>query len=136
MTGEKTNGQNELPENERPKTEEESNLAAEFAALGKKFAEAVETAWQSEERLQLQQDLKEGLDRFTAEVDGAIRSVRSSDVGQKVGSSVQQAASEVKSGKVSGEVRKGMVTALRALSTTLERLAEGFTPAEEEAPKE
>ncbi len=130
MTEKKTNG-HEIPENEKS----QDDLAAEFAALGKKFGEAISTAWQSEERHKLQADLKEGLERFSAEVDKAVKDLRQSEVGQKVQSGVQQAADDVKSGKVSEEVRKGMVTALRALSEALDRMAGSFTP-HEETPKE
>jgi hypothetical protein len=108
----------EIPENERPA--EEMDIAAEFAALGKKFAEAMRTAWHSEERVRLQSDIKDGLERFTAEVDGAFRDLRRSDVSKKVGEGVQQVAADVKSGKA------------------LDRMAGGFTPADEEkeaAPK-
>ncbi len=126
----------EIPENERPA--EEMDIAAEFAALGKKFAEAMRTAWQSEERMRLQSDIKDGLERFTTEVDGAFHDLRQSDVSKKVGEGVQQAAADVKSGKASSEVRKGMVTALRSMSEALDRMAGGFTPVDENkeaAPK-
>ena len=122
-----------IPENERP--QDESNIASEFAALGKKFAEAMKTAWNSEERHQLQSELKEGLDKFTEEVNGAVVSLRETEVAKKVSDTVNQAASDVKSKKVSGEVKKGVVSALRGLSNALERMAESFT-APDEAPKE
>lgn len=130
MADAKTNG-TEFPENEKPK-EEAPDVAAEFAALGKQFVAAINAAWKSEERQKLQEDIKEGLDRFVEEVDKAVKELRESEVGQKVGSGVQQAASEVKSGKVAGEVRRGLVTGLRSLSDALERMASSFTPTEGE----
>lgn len=132
MTEESTNGHNEyeIPENER--TEEKvENIAAEFAALGKRFGEALRVAWQSEERHRLQEDLKEGLDRFTKEVDEAVRDLRKSEVGQKVQEGTQKAAEDVKSGKVGSEVRRATITALRSLSEALDRMANSFTPYEE-----
>lgn len=140
MTEDSTNGHQdfELPENERipedyPETEGAGgeNLAAEFAALGKRFGEAIQQAWHSEERHQLQSDLKDGLDRFAKEVDSAIKDLRKSDVGQKVETSAQQAAEDVKSGKVGNEVRRATITALRSLSDALDRMAASFTPREE-----
>ncbi len=130
MTEEKTNG-HAIPENEKP----QEDLAAEFAALGKKLGEAISAAWQSEERHKLQADLKDGLERFSAEVDKAVKDLRQSEVGQKVQTGVQDVAEDVKSGKVGEEVRKGMVTALRSLSEALDRMANTFTP-HEEGPKE
>lgn len=123
-----------IPENEQP--QEEVDIAAEFAALGKKFAEAIQAAWHSQERQKLQEDIKEGLDRFVEEVDKAIKELRESEVGQKVQSGVQQAAEEVRSGKVGEEMRRALVTGLRSLSAALDRMASSFTPLEgEETPK-
>lgn len=135
MTDESTNGfgtEHEIPENERPQQEQVGeNLAAEFAALGKRFGEAINAAWQSEERVRLQDELKEGVNRFAKEVDEAIKNLKKSEVGQKVDAGVEQAATDVKSGKVAGEVRRATVTALRSLSEALDRMANSFTPNEE-----
>jgi len=127
----------ELPENERPEDTsgaerpEAESIVAEFAALGKRFGEAIQQAWNSEERYQLQADLKEGLDRFAKEVDEALKDLRKSEVAQKVEAGAQQAAESVKSGKVTNEVRRATITALRSLSDALERMAASFTPREE-----
>jgi hypothetical protein len=125
----------DLPENERPQAES-PDLVAEFTALGKKFAEAMQVAWQSEERHQLQGDIKEGLDRFASEVNDAFKTVRETEVAKKVEDGVQKAASEIKTGKVGEDVRRGMVTALRGLSDALDRMSSSFSPHEGEEPKE
>jgi hypothetical protein len=87
-------------------------------------------AWQSEERHQLQADIKEGLDKFVAEVDGALKSMREKEPVKKAGEAVQKTAEDVKLGKVSSDIRKGTVTALRRLSESLDRMATSFTPVE------
>ncbi len=85
----------------------------------------------------MQEDLKKEMNQFTKEVDKAIKKARESEAGQKVQQGVQRAASDVKTGKVSDDVRRGMVTALRGFSTALDRMAASFKPAEEEdAPQE
>lgn len=130
MVDEGTNGHYDIPENEQP-AEEKPNLVAELGALGKRFGEALEAAWHSEERAQLQKDIKEGMDRFAAEVNESIKDIRTSETAQRVEEGVQKATSDVKSGKVADEVRKATVTALRGLSDALERMASSFTPVEE-----
>jgi hypothetical protein len=134
VVDEGSNGHQDIPENEQP-AEEKPDLVAELGALGKRFGEALEAAWHSEERVQLQKDIKEGMDRFATEVNKSIKDIRASDTAQRVEEGVQKAASDVKSGKVADEVRKATVTALRSLSDALERMASSFTPAEEE-PKD
>ncbi len=119
-----------IPENERPK-EEAADLAAEFAELGKKIRNTVETAWTSEERKKIQAEIKDGLDRFVKEVDEAVRTARVSETGKKVETEVKRVADDIESGKVAGEVRKGLVTGLRALGNTLDKMADSFTAAEE-----
>lgn len=125
--------QHEIPENER--VQEKVDLSAEFAELGKKFAEAMKTAWNSEERHNIQRELADGLQKLSEEVNKASKNLRDSDVGQKVESGVKQAKEDVKSGKVADDVRKGLVSALHSLGEAIDKMTESFTPAEEE-PKE
>ena len=122
-----------VPENE--KAQEDVDLAAEFAALGRKFGEAMKTAWQSEERHKIQQELRDGLERFVGEVDQAAKKLRESDVGVKVEEGVKQAHTNVKSGKVGQDVRRGLVSALRTIGDALDKMADSFTGVEEK-PKE
>jgi hypothetical protein len=121
-----------IPENERPK-EESVDLAAEFAELGKKIRSTIETAWTSEERKKIQSEIRDGLDRFVKEVNEAFKSARVSETGKKVEAEVKRVADDIDSGKVAGEVRKGLVTGLRSLGTALDKMADSFTA--DEAPK-
>ncbi len=126
-----------LPDNEKP-PQEEVDVAAELANVGKKLRDAVKAAWQSEERHKIQGDVKAGLEKIASELNEAAKSMRESSVGQKVESGVQQVAGDIKSGKVADEARKGLITALRSISESLDKMANSFTPAEgeEEVPKE
>ncbi len=123
-----------IPENERPKSEA-PDLAAEFADLGKKIRDAVTTAWESEERKKLQDDLTDGLERLSKELSHAAQNVRESEVGKKVEDGVKQVRQDVEAGKVTDEIRKGMISTLRGLGAALDKMAESFTPVEE-TPKE
>ncbi len=128
------NGQvHEIPENERPRDEGE-DIAAEFAELGRKLRNAIHTAWQSEERYRLENDIREGLNRFAKEVDEAAHTVRESELGQRMEASADKVRKDVESGKVGEEVRKGLLTALRSVSQALDKMSESFTPAEGEEP--
>ena len=127
----------QIPDNEKPK-EEAVDLAAEFAELGKKIRSTIETAWTSEERKKIQSELKDGLERFAKEVDGAFKSARTSDAGKKVEAEIKRVADDIESGKVTNEVRKGLVTGLRSLGNALDKMADSFSAAEankDEAPK-
>lgn len=118
-----------IPDNERPK--EEVDVAAEFAKLGRKLRDTVDAAWTSEERHKIQAEVKEGLDRFVKEVDEAIKTARASDTGQKVEAEVKRVREDVEAGKVADDVRRGLVTGLRAFGDALDKLADSFNPVEE-----
>ncbi len=118
-----------IPANEQPPVET-VDLAAEFAELGKKLRATVETAWGSQERRNIQKEIEEGLVRMRDELNAAAKNLRESEPGQKVEAKVQQVRTDVETGKIGDDVRKGMVTGLRAMGDALDKLSESFTPAE------
>jgi hypothetical protein len=126
---------NEIPENERVKGDT-SDIAREFAELGKKLGDAINAAWHSEERQKIQGEIKEGLHRFSTEMDAAIKNLRESDVSEKVKTGVKQVREDVEKGKVADDLRRGTVNALRGLSEALDKMANSFTPVEDDEPKE
>lgn len=129
-----TNGKKqELPENERP--QEEIDLAKEFAALGKKFAEALDTAWNSQERHNIQKEMTAALNRMAADINQAATKVRESEVGQKTEAAVQQIAEDVRTGKAAEEVRKGLVKALHGLGEAIDKMTESMTSTDETPKK-
>lgn len=121
----------DLPENERPK-DEQVDVAAEFAEVGRKMREAIETAWNSQERRKLQEDIREGLNRLANEVGEAGKNLRDSEVGQRVETSTKQTKDDFESGKIAEDMRRGLVKALRGLSDALDHMASSFTPTEDE----
>ena len=125
----------QLPENERPKSEETSELAEALAEVGRKLRETIDVAWNSQERIKIQEEVKEGLHRFSEELNQAVKSLRDSEVGQKVETGVKLVRDDIESGKVADNVRTGAVSALKGISEALDKLAEGFTPPEEKPKK-
>jgi hypothetical protein len=116
--------------------EQTPDVAAELAAMGRKLRETITTAWNSQERQQIQQEIQEGLQRLSAELEGAVETVRASEPGQKVEAGAKQIRDDIQSGKMSDDVRRGIINGLRAVSQALDKLAENFTPleAEDEEP--
>jgi phosphoenolpyruvate synthase/pyruvate phosphate dikinase len=125
------NGKSTIPENERP-GDESTDLAAEFAEVGRKLRDAFGSAWNSAERHKIEKDIREGLSRFADEVNDAATNLRDSDLAHKVESGAKQVRQDIESGKVSEDVRKGLVKALRSLSESLDKMASSFTPVEGE----
>ena len=96
------------------KADEKSNgpdVVEEFKRLGRQFAETIEAAWSSEERVRVETEIREGVHSFVDEVDKVINS----DAGVKT--------------------RDGIVQGLTWLSEEFGKMAEQFTPVEK-APED
>ncbi len=114
---------------------ESEDVVAELKGLGKQFADAVQTAWNSEERARFEQDIRKGVDSFVSEVDKAIRDAKSTDAAGKVRTEAERLKVDVEGSDISQKARSGLVQGLHWLSDELGKLADQFTPADEpEAP--
>ena len=122
-----------ITENEKPQSQED--IVAELGELGKKLRNTINAAWTSEERHKIQREVEEGLVRLRDELNQAAKTVRASEPGQKVEAEVKRVREDIESGKTRDDVRKGIVTGLRAAGDTLDKLAESFTPLEEKPKK-
>src|SRR5258705_400044 len=104
----------ETPVKEKPPVATD-DLGAEFAELGRKFSATINAAWTSEERHKIQTEIEAGLVRMRDEMNKAYHNVSTSEPAQKVTSEVKRVQDDVTSGKVTDDLRKGMVTGLRSL---------------------
>src|SRR5437762_3278164 len=117
-----SDGGNNIPENEQVRPEL-SDVAKEFEEVGKRLRDAMVMAWSSKERVELEKDIRTGLNRLVEEVDQGFSKLKETEQGQKVQERVQNVATDVQSSKVAEDVRKGLITALRGLSDALEKMA-------------
>ncbi|HEX6385425.1 MAG TPA: hypothetical protein VF177_12200 [Anaerolineae bacterium] len=112
------------------------DVAAELKALGRQFAETLETAWHSEERQRVEAQVREGMKSFADEVDKVIREIRTSPVAGRVKEEATEVKGRVESGDLGRKTRSGIVQGLRWLSEELDKLAEQFTPGEKSPAEE
>lgn len=109
----------------------EPDLEEELRSLGKRFADAVQAAWASEERRRVESELREGLRRFSEEVGRVYDRTRESPAGERVRSKLDEARNRAAESDAARRSRETLVQGLRRLSEELARLADRFTPAEE-----
>lgn len=104
------------------------DLLRQFQELGQRLATTARAAWQSEQRQDLQQEIKDGLrsvrDQLNDVVEGARSSARTQDVADNVKEQVNRASESVRSGDFLGEVRGGLAMGLRELNEQLRRFTE------------
>lgn len=131
-------------EEEPVKDETKVDVAGELKNLGRQFAQTLQSAWNSEERLRIEKEVREGLQSFVGEVDRVFNEAKESQVVERVKTEATQAKTKVDSTDIGQRARTGMAQGLHWLSEELAKVAHKFTPppegetavAEEKSPDE
>ena len=118
-------------------TGEGKSIASELTRLGKQVADAINLAWESEDRKKLQVEVATGLESFGEQVSDAMRKASESDAAVQIRAETEKVVAQVRQSDVTGEVRKGLIAGLEVLNRELGRLVERLeAPAEPAAPPE
>jgi hypothetical protein len=117
---------------------QDSDVVSEFKKLGRQFAQTLESAWNSEERVRVEAEIRQGVHSFVDEVDKVIREARDSETFQKVKGEAVDAKGKVERSDLGEKTRQGIVQGLSWMSDELAKLADQFQPPEKgpEAPEE
>lgn len=116
-----------------------SPIAEELNKMGKLLVQAVQAAWESEERKKLEAEVTEGLRKISDEVTAAARKANESDAAKQLKVQAEKIATEVKEHDIAEEVRKGLLVGLEAINQELGKLVERLEPkkkAEADEPDE
>ncbi len=102
-------------------------LLEELARLGHRFTEVVQVAWNSEQRKQIEEDLRTGLISVANRLDDTLKKVGDSpqtkeflDKAEDVAESVSE---KVQTSKLGNDLATSLAKGLHALSDELEKLA-------------
>ncbi len=126
------------------KVGDREELTAQFQELGQRLVSTARSAWQSEQRQGLQQEITDGLrtvrDQLNEAVDTARTSARNQNVGETVKEQVGKASETLRSNDLLDELRNGLATGLRELNEQLQRISErlerrGDTPTPAATPE-
>lgn len=112
------------------KAEPVADITAALRDFGRQFAHTIESAWNSQERREFEEEVREGIDQFAAEVRKAFREIKESGAAQKVREEAGEAKDRVERADLAQKARAGMVEGLEKLSQELGKLADQFSPAE------
>ncbi len=118
------------------KADEKSNgpdVVDEFKKFGRQFGETIEAAWNSDERIRVETELREGIHSFVEEVDKVIREAKGNATTDKVMGEAAEAKARVEESEIGVKARDGIVLGLTWLSEEFGKLAEQFTPTEKAA---
>ncbi len=114
---------------------ESFDVIDELKNLGRQFAEALDAAWNSEERQRIENEVREGVHSFVDEVDKVFREAKTSEAAAKVKREAAGAKGKVESSDIGQKAVGGFAMGLRWLSEELGHLADQFTAAEK-APED
>ena len=110
----------------------ENDIMDEINKLGQQFVDALQSAWNSEERAKFEAEVNDGVRTFADEVEKAIQSVKDGSAGEKFRNDAQDVREKVNervsTDDISEQVRTGFVSGLRWLSSEMGKLADQFTP--------
>ncbi len=118
------------------KAEEKANgpdVVDEFKNLGRQFAETIESFWNSEERVRVETELREGVHSFVDEVDKVIRETKSGQTVETLKGEAAGAKTNLENSDLGAKARDGVVMGLTWLSEEFGKLADQFNPVEKSA---
>jgi ElaB/YqjD/DUF883 family membrane-anchored ribosome-binding protein len=97
-----------------------SDLTEEFRRLGENLKDAIESAWESEERKNLTDEIRDGLVSATEAVEKAAKDIVESPTAVKVREDVDDFTERVRSGEVTDQFRHEILRALQKINEELE----------------
>lgn len=113
-----------------------TDLMDEFKRLGRQFGDTLQSAFNSEEARRMETELRAGMKTFADEVERVFREAKDSPAASRVKEEATVVKERVETGDVGRKAQEGIVGGLRWLSDELEKLANQFTPAQQQPPAE
>ena len=109
---------------ETPKTDEgvANEVLDELREMGKNLREALQTAWDSEERKKLQKEIEDGLSEVSSSLSQAVSDFKESGTAQAIKSDVADFQERMRTGEVESKVRTEILDALRTVNNELRKV--------------
>ena len=114
----------------------EGDIGDQLNELGKNLRDALRTAWESDERRKLQQDIEVGLANLRDSLNQAATDFSSSQTGQTLKEDVKDLNERWKTGEVGSKVRTEIADALRTVNQELQKASRKDPPPPADKPQE
>jgi signal recognition particle GTPase len=111
------------------------NIGDQLNELGKNLRETLQTAWESDERRKLQQDIEEGLASLGASLSQAAKDFSSSQTGQTLKEDMKDLHEHWRTGEVGSKVHSEVVEALRKVNDELQKTTRKTPPPPSDKPE-
>ena len=110
------------------------NISEQLNELGKNLREALQSAWESEERRKLQKEIEDGLANLGASLSQAAKDFSSSPTGQSLKEDVKDIQERWRTGEVRSKAHSENVEALRKVNTELQKTTKKNPPPPSDKP--
>ncbi len=110
------------------------NISEQLNELGKNLREALQSAWESEERRKLQKEIEDGLANLGASLSQAAKDFSSSPTGQSLKEDVKDLQERWRTGEVRSKAHSEIVEALRKVNTELQKATKKSPPPPTDKP--
>ena len=110
------------------------NIGEQLNELGKNLRDALQTAWESEERRKLQQEIEDGLANLGASLSQAAKEFSNSPTGKTIKDDVEDLHDRWRTGEVGSKVRSEVADALRKVNDELQKASRKNPPPPADKP--
>ena len=115
-------------------------LVEELGRLGRKFVELLETAWNSDQRRQIEQDLRNGLAGVSESLETGLKDLSEKEKTKEVVGKAEEVADtvgeKVRTSDVANELARGLASGLHTLADELDKLTRELRSSETDAQKQ
>lgn len=101
-------------------------LLAELTQLADKFATVVRSAWNSEQRKQVEADVRSGLSTMAVSIEDGLKQITSSNEAKDLQTKATEVGEKVTSTRFFAELTGALTTGLRALSDQLDKVSQNL----------
>ena len=100
-----------------------SDIADELRMLGKNLKDALQSAWESDERKKLEEEIRAGLADLGVTINEAASDFRQSQTGQQFKEDIHDFRRRVHTGEVSTKVHDELINAIRMANNELSKMS-------------
>lgn len=115
---------------------QDESLSEAFRKLGTSLVETLHVAWNSPERIKLQQEIEAGLTDLSVTLKGELDNIKESPAGQQLKTDFEEFKERVSSGEVETQLREELLKALNFANTELEKAASRLRRTEADSSSE
>ncbi len=110
---------------------ESDDIAEEIQRLVEAMARAARNVWSSEQRLQLEEDLRRGLGSLVGSLEEALDRFSRSEQGQEFQEKASKVADQVRESALAAELKDGLTVGLKTAANEVRKFADSLEEQQE-----